>query len=207
MWGASKNIMVHAEIFLSNRGRSFVAEGGGVYLKYRFLSNDDIHNHFRVAAFGRYSFNSSDIHQTAIDLNGHNSGYETGIVVTQLKKKFAFSSTLSILHANDNGKEKFNFGDKNRNAVNYTLSAGKLVLPKEYSNYNQTNLNIMVEFLGQSNLNTWNSYLDIAPSVQLIFFSKMRVDIGYRYPLVKKLTRTAAEGFLLRLEYNFFNVY
>lgn len=207
MWGASKRIMVHAEAFLSNRNKNFVAEGGGLYVKYRFYSVDEVHSHFRMAFFGRYSFNNSDVHQQVIDLNGHNSGYETGLVTTKLKGKVAVSSTVSYLHAMDNNKEKFIYGNKNRNAVNYTLSVGKLMLPKEYESYKQTNINLMVEVLGQVNLNKGYSFLDMAPSVQFIFLSRMRFDAGYRIPLVKDLSRTSPGGFLLRLEYNIFNAY
>jgi hypothetical protein len=207
MWGASKHIMLHAEAFLSNRNKSFVAEGGALYAKYRFYTIDEIRSHFRMAAFGRYSFNNSDIHQQAIDLNGHNSGYEAGLIATKLKDRIAVSATASYLHAMDNNKEIFIYGNKNRNAVNYSLSAGKLMLPKEYKSYRQTNLNLMLEVLGQVNLKTGNSFLDVAPSVQFIFLSKMRLDAAYRIPLVKDLSRTSPGGFFVRLEYNIFNAY
>ena len=52
MVGLSKKIMVHGELFLSNRDNSFKYEGGSLYLKYRFFSIDDIHSHFRMAAYG-----------------------------------------------------------------------------------------------------------------------------------------------------------
>ena len=65
----------------------------------------------------------------------------------------------------------------------------------------------MLEFLGQVNTHNGYAWLDIAPAVQFIFNSRARLDIGYRYPLVKKLQRYASQGVLLRLEYNFFNVY
>lgn len=207
MWGISKKLMIHGEAFLSNRNRNFVTEGGGLYLKYRFYSMDDVHSHFRLAAFGRYSFNNSDVHQRAIDLNGHNSGYEGGLVATKLKNKVAVSASVSYLYATDNGKEKFIYSKKNRNAANYSLSVGKLMLPKEYTSYNQTNLNLMVELLGQVNMNTGYSYVDIAPAVQFIFLSRMRFDAAYRIPLVKDITRTTPGGFLIRLEYNIFNAY
>jgi len=207
MWGVSKRVMVHAEAFLSNRNKSFVAEGGLLYAKYRFYSIDEVHSHLRMAAFGRYSFNNSDIHQQAIDLNGHNSGYEAGLVTTKLKGKVAVSASASYLHAMDNGKEKFVYGDKNRQAVNYTLSVGKLMLPKEYTGYRQTNVNLMLEMLGQTNLGSGHSFLDIAPSVQFIFLSRMRIDAAYRIPLLKDLNRTAPSGYFVRLEYNIFNAY
>ncbi len=207
MWGVSKKIMIHAEAFLSNRNTSFIAEGGGVYVKYRFYSVDEVHSHFRMAFYGRYSFNNSDVHQQAIDLNGHNSGYEGGLVATQLINKVAISASASYLTASDNFKEKFIYGDKNRDAIGYTLSVGKLMLPKEYTSYKQTNMNLMVEILGQANLNNGYSFLDVAPSVQFIILSKMRVDAAYRIPVVKDLSRTAPGGFFVRLEYNIFNAY
>lgn len=188
MWGVSRNLMIHVEGFLSKRDKNFVAEGGGVYAKYRVYSTDGIQNHFRLAVYGRYSFNNSNIHQNAIDLYGHNTGYEAGIIGTKLIKKVAFSASASFLHAQDNGSQKFHYGDKSRNAVNYTLSVGKLMLPKTYSSYNQTNLNLMLEFLGQTNVGSGYSYFDMAPSVQLIFLSRMRFDAGYRFALYNELS-------------------
>ena len=207
MWGVSKRIMIHGEAFLSNRNGRFVSEGGGVYAKFRFYSVDDVHSHFRVAAFGRYSFNNSDVHQQAIDLFGHNSGYEVGLVATKLVNKVALSATASALHATNNGQEKFIYSDAKRNAINYTVSVGKLMLPKQYTSYNQTNVNFMVEMLGQTNVNSGKSFLDIAPSVQFIFLSRMRLDAAYRFPLVKDLSRTTPGGVFVRLEYNIFNAY
>ena len=103
MWGASKHLMIHAEAFLSNRNKSFVAEGGAIYAKYRFYSLDEVHSHFRMAAFGRVSFNNSDIHQEEINMYGHNTGFEAGLVATQLLYKVAVSSAISIAKAFDNG--------------------------------------------------------------------------------------------------------
>jgi len=208
MWGISKKMMIHAEGFFSNRNKNLDAEGGSLYFKYRFYSADEVHSHFRLAAFGRGAYNNSDIHQPSIDLNGHNSGYEAGLIATKLINKLALSATASFLHAIDNGNgNKFQYNDKNRNAVLYAVSAGKLMLPKNYTDYNQTNINLMAEFLGQANLGNGRSWLDIASSVQFIFLSKMRLDIGYRFAVVKDLVRTAESGFLFRFEYNFFNVY
>jgi len=207
MWGVSRKIMVHTEAFISNNDGRFIAEGGSIYAKYRFFSIDEVHSHFRMSAYGKYSFNNGDIHQPAIDFNGHNSGYEGGLVATKLINKLALSGSSSVLYATDNGAEKFLFGEKNRTAVNYTLSAGKLLLPKEYTSYKQTNVNIMLELLGQTTMGNGYTYLDVAPSVQFIVGSRMRFDVGYRTPLVRKLHRTAPTGCLLRIEYNIFNLY
>ncbi|MES2005523.1 MAG: hypothetical protein V4450_13480 [Bacteroidota bacterium] len=208
MVGVSKTTMVHFDAFLSNRNKGLSAEGGSIYAKYRFLSNDEVQKHFRMAAFGRYSFNNSDIHQEEINLYGHNTGFETGVVATQLLHKVAISSGLSFIKALDNGgNNKFPYGNLDRQAVNYTLSIGKLMLPKEYTDYKQTNLNLMLEFLNQFNLGSGKYYMDIAPSMQLIFNSVARVDIGYRQQLSSSLYRTAPNGLFMRLEYNLFNAY
>ncbi len=208
MVGVSRKIMVHADIFLSNRNKSFAAEGGSIYAKYRFLSNDEVQKHFRMAAFTRYSFNNSDIHQEEINLYGHNTGFEAGIIATQLLHKVAISSGLSFLKAMDNGgNNKFLYGNLNSKAINYTLSFGKLMLPKEYTDYKQTNLNLMLEFLNQFNIGSGKYYMDIAPSVQFIFNSVARLDLGYRQQLSSSLYRTAPDGLFIRLEYNLFNAF
>jgi hypothetical protein len=206
--GVSKKLMIQGNVFFSNRTERFKAEGGSLYAKYRFLSNDAMQRHFRMAVFGRVSRNNSDIHQEEINMYGHNSGMEAGVVATQLLRKVALSSSVSLLKAVDNGNNnKYLYGSKNSKAVNYTFSIGKLMLPKEYKDYRQTNINLMAEFLTQVNTGSGKYYMDVAPSVQMIFNSQSRVDIGYRAELSSTLLRTAPNGFFVRLEYNFFNAF
>jgi hypothetical protein len=207
MFGVSRKVMVHTDIFLSDETNKFTSNGASVYAKYRFFSIDGIHSHFRMSAFGRLSFNNIPVTDAAINLYGYNSGYEGGVVATKLINKVALSASTTLSHAMDNDQQKFLYGNENRNAISYTLSVGKLMLPKQYITYKQTNLNLLLEVLGQTNLQTGNSYLDIAPAAQLIVDSKMRFDLGYRYPIVSQLYRQETQGFLIRLEYNFFNVY
>jgi len=208
MWGINKKLMVHVQGFISNRQEGGLkAEGGSFYAKYRFLSKDDIQSHFRMAVYGRYSFNNADIHQQEIETMGHNTGYETGIIATQLLHKVAISSSLSYERALDN-KPDYKFpATESNNAMNYTLSVGKLMLPKVYKDYKQTNMNLMLEFLGQRLNGNGKSYLDIAPSVQFIINSQARVDIGYRQELYSTMERTAPNGIVLKFEYTFFNVF
>ena len=213
MLGITKKWMIHLEGFLSDRGlvtdriNTLIAEGGSLYLKYRFYSIDEVHSHFRMAAFSKFSINNNDVHQDAIDLNGYNSGYEMGFVATKLQHKVALSTSLALLHALDNKNEiGYRFANNNRDAINYTFSLGKLYLPKTYKDYNQTNMNGMLEILCQTNINAGKTYVDMAPVLQFIFLSKMRADISYRFPLSNDLYRSTSTGFLLRLEYNVFNV-
>ena len=209
MVGLSKKIMLHGEMFISNQHKNFLSEGGAFYMKYRFYSNDDIHSHFRMALYGRYASNNSELRQPAIDLNGRHSGYELGFIATKLINKVALSSTISFVEAmnNTNGHDFISIENSGKEAINYGVSIGKLFLPKEYINYNQINVNGMMELLCQSNLHSHKTFVDIAPVVQFVLFSKMRIDLGYRFSLVNDLFRSASNGGLLRVEYNFFNVF
>lgn len=208
MWGINKKWMVHAQGFISNRQEGGLeTEGGGLYVKYRFLSKDDLQSHFRMAAFGRYSLNNADIHQQEIETMGHNTGYELGLIATQLLHKVAISSSVSYERALDN-EPNYKFPEAESNsAINYTLSAGKLMLPKKYTSFNQTNVNLMVELLGQRLNGNGLSYLDVAPSIQFIIRSQARIDIAWRKQLYSTMNRTAANGIVVKLEYNLFNVF
>lgn len=208
MLGISKSIMIHGELFLSNRNNDFKLDAASLYMKYRFFSEDEVHSHFRMAAYARGSLNNTHIHQPAIDMLGMNSGIETGFIATKLRNRLALSAGLSHLYAADNSNgNKFYFADNNRHAIAYSVSAGRLMLPKAYTNYDQTNVNVMLEMLGQTNFGSGKSFLDLAPSLQFIIKSRMRIDLGYRFAIVNKLQRTSEDGALLRLEYNIFNAF
>lgn len=206
MWGVNKNLMLHAEGYASNRDARFNLEGGAIYAKYRFFSTDQVYRHTRLAALARLSSNNGDIHQEEIETNGHNSGYELGIIGTQLLHKLALSSTVSYEHATNNRNNHELPQYMSANALNVSVSAGRLILPKEYVGYSQVNFNVMVEMLGQRLLDNGKMYIDIAPSLQFIFNSQTRVDIGYKRQLYSSMVRTAPNGLLVRVEHLLFNV-
>lgn len=209
MWGISQKWMLHAEGFLSNRAGNWKTEGGSLYAKYRFHTQDDIHRHFRMAGYGRFSVNTADIHQEAIDFFGHSSGTELGMIATQLLGKVAVSGSVSWLHAADNIRYAFRQpnSDYGRNALGYSLSVGKLMLPRVYTSYRQTNLNLMLEALGQTNMQSGRSFVDLAPAVQFIFHSRFRLDLAARFPVLGAMERTAPRGLVVRMEYNWFRAY
>ena len=205
-YGLNKNLMVRGTAFLSDKSNSLSADGASFYTKYRFFSSDDLNSHFRLAAFGRVSFNNSEIDQEQIEILGHNSGFETGIVATKLIKKVAINATASFEKVFDNSSEHAipaAFGD---NATNYTLSFGKLMYPKKYTSFKQTNINLMVEFAGQTINENGRSYLDVVPVIQFIFHSQARLDLGYRHELMSSMTRAAPNGVYFNLYYTFFNL-
>ncbi len=205
MFGISKKIMLHGDVFFNNIHSGFGFKGGSVYMKYRFFSNDAVQQHFRMAAYARVSKVNMPVHQEDINIYGMNSGFEGGVIATQLLHKVALSAGASFVKAASNGKYKFPTADDK--AVNYTFSIGKLMLPKNYTDYKQTNLNLMFEMLAQTNVGSSNYYIDIAPSLQLIINSQSRLDFGYRHQLSTNMFRASANSFLLRLEHNLYNVF
>ena len=118
-------------------------------------------------------------------------------MATKLLHKITLSSAISIAKALDNGNNyKFIYGLNKSEALNYSFSFGKLMLPKQYRDYRQTNINLMVETLSQFNTGSGKYYLDIALSVQLIFNSESRINIGYRKQVSSNLLRTEPNDFL-----------
>lgn len=205
MWGASKNWMIHASAFLSNKQGDLKFEGASLYAKYRFFSVDDLHSHFRLAAYGRISTNNSLVTQEDIETMGMNSGYEIGTVATKLINKTALSTSISYERALNN--QDYAFPDTFSNsAMNYTFSIGQLMYPKKYTNFKQTNINGMLEFLGQRLNQNGKSYLDVVPSIQFILNSQARIDLAYRRQVYSDMERTSTNGILLKFEYTFFNV-
>jgi hypothetical protein len=96
--------------------------------------------------------------------------------------------------------------------LNYTLSAGYLVLPVEYKSYDQLNFNVYMEILAQQGLdkrayltNEKVYYIDMAPAVQFIFNSNSKLNIGYRHQIKGVGERSMKNSFLVSFEHTFFN--
>ena len=199
--------MLHAGLTFSNMYESFFYyESARVYAKYRFLSNDDVHKHFRMAAFATAAYSRNHLQHNELNLMGDHSGVQAGLIATQLWNKLALSGTASLIEVLD---EKRN--DKPQEyafqSLNYSLSAGYLVLPRVYEDYNQTNLNIYAELLGGQNLD-WDYekyYLDLAPSLQLIFKSTSKLNLGYRFQLKSDIYRNMKNSWMISYEYIFLN--
>lgn len=208
MYGASRTLMVHGTAYLSDYyQKQQKLEGGSIYAKYRFFSVDSVQEHFRGAFFVKASRINNPLYNQEISLEGDNSGIQGGVVFTRLMHKLALSGSASYLHAFDN-TDSYSLPVNNAaNAIAYTLSAGYLLLPKTYQSYNQVNVNIYFELLGKTNPGYAQSYLDAAPAVQLIFNSVFRVDFSYRTPLWNDMMRTSKNAYLIRLEYNIFNLF
>jgi hypothetical protein len=159
-----------------------------------------------MAAYIRYGFNRADIHQEQIEILGHNSGFESGVIATKLMNKQAISSSVSFEKAMNN-KPNYPFPDNiGNNVTNYTLSFGRLMYPQKYTSFKQTNINLMVEFVGQTINENGKSFLDIVPAIQFILNSQARIDLAYRRQLFNSMIRSAPNGIYFNLYYTFFNL-
>lgn len=208
MFGLNKNWMVHVASTLSNmHTTNFRFESASIYAKYRFLSKDDIHKHFRMAVFADASVTRSPFHYDEITLMGDKSGVEAGIIATQLWHKLAVSATLShtqVLDKSRNDKVIY-VPARNYQSLNYAVSAGYLLFPKEYTDYRQTNLNLYFELLGQRSLDRKKYFVDLAPALQLIFNSNAKLNIGYRFQVSNNMERMTNNSWLISFERTFLN--
>jgi len=209
MAGINKNWMVHlAGTFADMQTNKFRWESIYLYGKYRFLSLDDLHSHFRMAVFADVAYNRSPFHHYEINLQGDNTGAQLGLIATQLKGKFAISGTVShiqVLDKDRNDKSRIYLPSRFYQVMNYSLSAGYLLLPREYTDYRQLNLNIYTELLAQQSLERKAYYIDLAPAVQLIFNSNSKLNIGYRFQLDGDISRGGEYSWLVSFERTFLN--
>lgn len=209
MFGINKNWMLHIGGTIADMHTSNLAwESVYLYGKYRFLSKDEIHQHFRMAAFADGSYSRVPFHNDEVGLQGDKSGVQIGVIATQLWHKLAISGTLShtqVLHQSRNSKNVIYVPSRIYQVMNYSLSAGYLLLPKEYTDYKQLNLNIYTEVLAQQSLDRRAYYIDLAPAMQLIFNSNTKLNIGYRFQLDGTMQRMALNSWLISLERTFLN--
>ncbi|TCD14844.1 hypothetical protein EZ456_24545 [Pedobacter psychrodurus] len=207
MIGFNKNLMMHAQGFLSDMDGKYRLEGGSLYAKYRFLSLDEAHSHFRASAFGRVSTSKRPTYTRDINLEGDNSGVQGGLIFTQLLHKLALSTTLGYAHVFENNDRQIVGMPQPKNMLSYSLSSGYMVLPVVYKDYKQPNFNVYLELLGKTDPSSGQSYLDIAPAIQMILNSTTRIDLGYRFQATGNMdNRYTKNMYLLRAEFNFFNV-
>lgn len=222
-YGISKNFMVKLTGYGSDMFQpQFKVEGGALSAKYRFYSQDDFHKHFRMAGFGKIAYSNNPmfmemtvVHQRPdgphtetmlhdadeLHLDGNHSGWQIGVVGTQLVHKLAVSGTLSYI-GRINDTKMLVLPELAQSALQYSLSTGYLLFPKDYATYGQMNLNLYTEIIGQTTIDKRTGFLDLAPALQLILNSKARIDFSYRFQLTGGMSRFNDRLWLLRFEYN-----
>lgn len=208
MAGISKSLMFRTSTtfsdFYSDRLRWESVKG---YLKWRFYSQDGIHRHFRMAAFVDGAYSRNDLVFDEMNLDGDNSGIQAGIIGTQLVNKLAVSGTASLMRVFDEKFGTVHGAMHEQNAFNYSLSAGYLLFPRTYSDYDQVNLNLYVELLGMKGLERGMYYLDVAPALQLIFNSSSKLNLGARFEAGGNMDRIARNNYFLSFESTFLNAF
>ena len=206
MFGISKNVMIHTAATYSNMYSSKVRfESVRLYGKYRFYSKDEMFKHFRLAAFAEASYNRNELEYDELGLEGDNSGVQLGLIATQLLHKLAISSSASVTSYIGSYTNYSHTIHQPFDALSYSLSAGYLVFPKDYTNYDQPNLNLYFELLGQRSLDQTKYFVDVAPALQLIIKSQGKLNIGYRHQLAGNMFRMANNSWLIELEWTFLN--
>lgn len=206
MFGLSKNWMIHATGFLSDFYSSGVRpEGGRLYGKYRFLSVDQVHRHFRMAAFAEAALSRNVFTYHDFNLSGDNSGFDGGLIATQLLSRLAISGTVSYLNVYPK-QSRVTQKSGRLDAVNYSAAAGFLVLPKVYRSFDQTNLNIYFEMNGMQDLKDGGSMIELAPALQVIIKSNFKINAGYKFQVAGDMYRIAERSWVLGFERTFLGV-
>lgn len=208
MFGISKKLMVHVGATVGNmHTNEFKYESFNLYAKYRFLSNNDIHKHFRMAVFAEGSKTNAPFHYDEISLMGDKSGIGVGLIATQLWNKLALSGTIEHLQVLDPSRNSdvIYVPERSYQSMNYDLSAGYLLIPREYTNYKQLNINLYTELLAGQALDKKKHFIDLAPAVQFIFNSNFKVNIGYRFQVSGNMSRMSDNSWQLSIERTFLN--
>jgi hypothetical protein len=113
-------------------------------------------------------------------------------------------SHIQVLHTSRNNDVMY-VPKRNYQSVNYSLSGGYLLFPKEYTDYKQLNVNLYTEFLGQQTLDRSSYFIDMAPALQFIFNSNAKLNIGHRFQLSGNMDRMANQSWLISFERTFLN--
>lgn len=178
--------------------------------KYRFLSNDAEHKHFRMAAVLDLAGGNSPHDEAEPSLHGDNAGLSYGLILTYLQHRsaFSFNGQFILPHRyvqEDTATIEIRYGK----AFEYGISTGYLLLPRVYKDYKQVNMNVYAEFVGKvygaasiskngtsiliedvPGLEAGN-YLEVRPSIQFIFHSNLRLDLSVAEPIIgRSYTKT-----------------
>jgi hypothetical protein len=204
MFGINKQLMVHVSSTFADFYTPTVKwESWKLYGKWRFFSKDDVHKHFRLAAFAEGALSKSPFLYGDINLDGDNSGIQGGLIATKLVNKLAVSATTSVIRVFAEKGEHTAHSGHSVEALNYSVSAGYLLFPRNYTDYKQTNLNVYLELIGMRGLDARHYMLDLAPAVQVIITSNLKINAGYRYQLRGNMLRVGEKNWVIAVERTF----
>jgi len=187
----------------------FLFSGVHLFAKYRFVSIDKKNGHFRVAGYGEWSKLTVAHDEAEPNLMDDTGGYGYGIITTFLMNRFAVSFTGGLVKPDSYSEAQpditggpdlpttIYFG----NAVRYDLSFGYRLAPSHYTDYDQPNWNVYLEFRGrkydaakviQNGVELTSnsiplaasSYMEIHPGIQRIAKSNLRIDFSVGFSLI-----------------------
>ena len=212
-YGLSKKIMVSGSFQFSNKPYeqdmmpNFGFSGFKLSSKQRILTTDKQKYHTRLSSFIKYSYHDNKFMKDNLDIEIQDTGFEFGIIGTQLINKLAISVTSAVTRIS-NIDEKYTNGSTvkwqsiNLNTIQNSISAGYLLFPRKYKSYKQTNFNLYLEYLTSTILtkdypDRYNKFSStLAPGIQFIIMSRSRLDFSY-----KIRSGTMPDEFLLKLTY------
>lgn len=181
----------------------YLFSGIHLFAKYRFVSIDKKNGHFRVAGYGEWSKLTVAHDEAEPNLMDDTGGYGYGVIATLLKNRFAVSLTSGLIKPDSYSETQpditggpdlpttIHFGD----AIRYDLSFGYRLAPSRYTDYDQPNWNIYLEFRGrkydaakviQNGVELTSnsiplaagSYMEVHPGIQRIAKSNLRIDFS-----------------------------
>lgn len=179
----------------------YAFESLNIYMKYRFLTRDSKNKHLRMAGYLEAAGGNEAHDEAEPALTGDTGGLSGGVISTWLNKKLAFSITAGYIiparYTQVNPEIIIQYGK----TINYSLSLGYLVYPREYKDYKQTNINLYAEFMGKKydaakieyqGQPVWTddvlplssgNYIEFRPSLQFIIKSNLRLDLSAAFPM------------------------
>ena len=196
-YGLSKKIMVSGSFQFSNKPYeqdmmpNFGFSGFKIYSKQRILTTDKQKYHTRLSSFIKYSYHDNKFMKDNLDIELQDTGFEFGIIATQLINKLAISVTSALTRIS-NIDEKYTSGSTvkwqkiNLNTIQNSISAGYLLFPRKYKSYKQTNFNLYLEYLTNTILtrnfpDRYHKFSStLAPGIQFIIMSRSRLDFSYK---------------------------
>jgi hypothetical protein len=183
--------------------------GFHAFAKYRFLSLDKKNEHIRMGMYVEWS-NVNKAHDEAEpNLMDDTGGYGGGLLATWLKNRFAASITYGFIFPQSYSETQPDFSGGPDlpttiyygNAMKYNLSLGYRLSPKRYTDYDQVNWNLYVEFIGKqydaarviqngTEIGTKamalvaGNYIEIHPGIQRIVRSNLRIEASAGFSLI-----------------------
>ncbi len=212
-YGLSKKIMVSGSFQFSNKPYeqdmmpNFGFSGFKLSSKQRILTTDKQKYHTRLSSFIKYSYHDNKFMKDNLDIEIQDTGFEFGIIGTQLINKLAISVTSAVTRIS-NIDEKYTSGSTvkwqsiNLNTIQNSISAGYLLFPRKYKSYKQTNFNLYLEYLTNTILtkgfpDRYDKFTStLAPGIQFIIMSRSRLDFSY-----KIRSGAMPEEFVVKLTY------